>query len=82
MSSRRIVVLLFCSCLVVVNAPLAVYRAWTDHVTPYGYNGRTFHVLEAVVNVVLGVAGVWWAVRRKPRRTADSDAAIDRQPVK
>jgi len=63
----RIVVLVFCLLLAVVNGPRGLYWAWVDQVTPYGFHSRAFWVLTALVNVAVGTAGVWWALRRRPR---------------
>jgi len=70
-TAGRVAVLAFCSLLVVVNGPAGVYNAWVDRITPYGFHARMFWVLTAAANVAIGLAGVWWALRRRPNRSAE-----------
>jgi hypothetical protein len=47
-----------CASLAVINAPVFVYRAVADRVTPYGWHSPAFWLLAAAANVVVGVIGV------------------------
>ena len=68
----RIAVSSFCGALALINGPMGVYRAVTDHVTPYGWHSRIFWLAAAAANVAAGVLGIWLVFRadRREKRHA------------